>query len=235
MAERGHPLKKFAPRLIAESVVIFASIVLALIADDWRTARDERVAETEALEAIARDLASDAEDQRVFATRLGDQVTANQRLVQFLENGAPADSVLRELSDALNVWNYRPSYPTYRSLVGSGGFGLIQDPDVRDAIVDYHEEMIAYLDDLRATMRETADRASLAVEPFIQRARANSPSWEITGLHELGRLNSDREVIGSLVSAAAARDWLRIRIEDLFLPENARLHQVILTYLGDRR
>ncbi|MDT8369572.1 MAG: hypothetical protein RQ745_10220 [Longimicrobiales bacterium] len=42
-------------------------------------------------------------------------------------------------------------------------------------------------------------------------------------------------MMGSLVSAAAARDWLRIPIEDIFLPENARLHPVILAYLGDRR
>ena len=64
------PQRISASKLAAEFVVIFVSVILALLADDWRANRLLIAEERNALEAMMRDLAEDETDLNRLSGRL---------------------------------------------------------------------------------------------------------------------------------------------------------------------
>lgn len=228
-------MRERALRLLAESLVIFFSVVLALIADDWRTARDDRAAEREYLASIVNDLELDSRALSMLDDQLGEQVAANVALLRFVEHGAGEDSVLSVIDDAMSVFNYRPSYPTYQSLVGGGDLKLVGDVDLREQLTVYHEDWAAYLNTLLDGVSNRADEVSRLLRPYVRRREVTAGVWQIVHVDSLDDLAQQVAVLNAIADCAALRSFLRRRVQELFLAENARLREAIEAYLNSVR
>ena len=225
-------MRERALRLSAEALVIFFSVVLALLADDWRTARDDHAAEREYLASIVRDLELDSRALSQLDDRLGKQVAANAALLKFVEQGAGEDSVRSVIDDALQVFNYRPNYPTYQSLVGSGDLKLVDSPDLRDQITLYHEGWSAYLNTLLNGVSNRADEVSQLLRPYVRRREVAPGVWQIVHVDSLDDLAKQAAVLNAVADCAGLRSLLRSRVQELFLAENAKLREAIEAYLS---
>ena len=123
--------REHLPRLGAEFVIVFLSVVLALLADDWPTTRDDRAREREVLVLLLSDLEHDAGAMELFRERMAEDNPGDARLLTAIEDGVSADSLLLLVPDALQVWNHRPSHPTRDGLVQDVELGLIRDDELR--------------------------------------------------------------------------------------------------------
>ncbi len=143
-------------RLGAEFLTIFAGVTLSLVADDWRTDREDRRQETTLLEALHHDLAADAEElERVHVAMVrwdswAAKLHARSRLPQF-----PADSVNAVFRPVLFYNAYRPVAVAYVSLKEGGQIALIRDPALRAAITDYYEVHQDYMKQFYGLVMDT--------------------------------------------------------------------------------
>lgn len=225
--------RKTLTRLGAEFLVIFASVVLALVADDWRQSRNERAAAEQALQLVLLDLREDYHALEIYQRRLQGQDSAAGRFLDLLDEGAAAEELATTVWDALNVWNYRPSYSAYRGLVQSGQLGLIREETLREAVIRYHDEDIPYLDDLRTGVVESADRAALLAGRHFRRVPGpDTMRWDLRLVTSSDAVRRDGEFLSALASAASARRWLAFRIGQIFLVENAETAATIERFLN---
>jgi hypothetical protein len=215
-----------------EFLVIFASIVLALLADDWREARNERNAEQRALQLILRDLRTDSADLLTYRGKLAEQELHAARLFSLLESGPPFDSLATEVGPALSIWNYRPALSAYRGLAQAGRLTVIHDETLRDRVVSYHDDTIAYLDDLRESVNNRSAHVIALFEAHAGRRPAADGSWSWTVAGSADGLRRDVQALSALGNAAATRRLLRARIDDLFMKENTELRRAIEAYLA---
>lgn len=227
--------RKTLTRLGAEFLVIFASVVLALVADDWRQTRNERAAAERALQLVLLDLREDHGGLEIYQRRLQGQDSAAARFLDLLDEDATAEELATTVSDALNVWNYRPSYSAYRGLVQSGQLGLIREDTLRETVIRYHDEALPYLDDLRNNVVESADRAALLAERHFRRVPGpDTTRWDLRLVTSSDAVRRDAEFLGALGSAASARRWLAFRIGQIFLVFNAETAATIERYLDGK-
>lgn len=197
--------KKALAHFGAEFLVIFVSVVLALVADDWRDARTERREAESALRLVVRDLRSDSSGLEVFRRHLQAQDSAAQRFEELLDVGGPGDELDQAAAVALNEWNYRLANNAYEGLRQSGRLDLIPDTALRNAVISYHDEDQPYL--------------------------ADPQHWTLVRVSSLAEIRADREFLGALGSLTSSRRWLDYRIGQIFLPENERLKEEIQAYL----
>lgn len=218
-------------RLATEAVVIFASIVLALVADDWREGRAERAEETRALALIVRDLEDDARGLRTYRDRLADEEEAAARFLTLVGAGAEPDSLTRTIQGALLTYTHRPTYPSYQGLTQSGRLGLIRDSGLRDHIIGYHDARLGYLEDLQRNVETLSDRSVERLQRHLARVPAGGGTWAFRLTSDPQVLAADPEAMSALGYSAAARRWLRLRIDEVFLPENEALREAVEAYL----
>lgn len=219
--------------LATESLVIFLSIVLALLADDWRESRDLRARERVALELIAHDLEAEARELATYRDRLAREEEAAARFITFAAAGAaPVDSLVSAVQGALITYNYRPSHPSYRGVAQSGQLALIRDPGLRDAIVAYHDDRVAYLEDLQRNVTTLSDRSTALLQRHVTRRRGEDGGWFFGLVGSPVAVGGDVEALSALGHAAAARRWLRLRIDEVFVPENEALRAAVAAYLA---
>ena len=113
-------VRKRTSRLHLEFSLVFASVILALLADEWRSDCADAAAERRALALVVRDLDADAEDLRFFRAALIAQQDAAIRFISKAQDGTQEDSLPSDAEDALRALYYRPNHPTYQGLVREG-------------------------------------------------------------------------------------------------------------------
>ena len=228
-------------RLAAEFGVIFVSVILALIADDWRETRNEREEGIESLQLILEDLQEEQAGLAFFRDHLMDQVTGAAELLRLLEESGPPDAIARAYSDVVLYFNYESSYPAYRGLAESGGLRLVEDGEVREAIIDYHDGAALYLEGLRLTMEEDAEELGRMGRRHFTRRPSRDEDGEFSPDRPWTfRLESapeavleDREFIGALGTAGASARYLVARIDGRFLERNLQTIDVVEGYLSE--
>lgn len=218
-------------RLAAEFAVIFASVVLALIADDWRSGQAERAEEKRVLHLIARDLDEDAANLLYYSGRLEAQEQGAREFFRRLEQGGGGDSLMSALNAALEMWNYRPTFPAYRGLMQSGRLHLIRDDVLRDTILAHFDETVPYLDDLRARISNRHERALELLQRHIAPVPSERAMWPYQLVSSREALAADTEALSALAHAAQARAWLRFRIGEIFVPAHQELEGAVRGYL----
>ena len=226
-------MREHLPRLAAEFVIVFLSVVLALLADDWRATRDDRSRERQVLELLLRDLEADAEDLRVFGERfLPDNIEGDANFIRGVESGVDADSLVVLVADALGIWNYRPTYPTWDGLLADGSVGLIHDPELRAAIVDYHSDDLDYLNDLLESRRSAMEAAERRLFlHFGRRPGDGLDQWEWVLRTSPEAVRADVELLNLTGESGRARAWVMQRIDEIFIPANADLQARLRTAL----
>lgn len=126
------------PRLIAEFVVIFLSVILALLADDWRDYRQDRADERANLELIVADIREDGENLRAYARQLEARDDDAVRFLRLLDDpAASTDSLWVLMRRITRDYNHRPVTSAFDGLREAGRLELIQDAELRARILNY--------------------------------------------------------------------------------------------------
>ena len=128
-------------RLLAEGVVIIASILLALLGEAWWSDRSDRAAELDLLTALHAELSS---NRAAVEQQLRDIDTARFRLQSLLQM-TPAD-IAAIPSDSLVPYVRLPLYRSYttelavgelNAAVSSGSLRLIRNRELRSSLAAY--------------------------------------------------------------------------------------------------
>jgi len=227
-------------RLLGEFAVIFVSILLALVADDWRETRSERQDGLDALVLIVEDLQEEAEGLTRFRGHLTDQAVAAAELIRLLEQRGDPVEIARAYSDVVLFYNYESAHPAYRGLAESGGLRLIEDATVREAIVEYHDGSVLYMDALRIAMEVDAQTlARIGHRHFARRPVPDDDGefsmdqgWGFGLLSSPSQVVEDREFMGALGAAGASARYLAVRIDERFVVRNRQTAAVVRDYLA---
>lgn len=134
-------------RLFAEGGIICASVLLALAADAWWDEREDESSESSYLTLLHRDLERIQDDlvqQIAFEqAQMRDGIEAYRGLSR--PSDSLTDSERDELSGQLQRLVVRrtmvPRDATYRDLIGSGNLRLLDDPILRNRVVDFFERL----------------------------------------------------------------------------------------------
>ena len=128
---------------LGEILLIVVGILIALNIQNWNQNRLDRIEEREILERLYNEM--ERNKQRLLA--------ASERIVGSLErvdrviavfNGAPLEDNIAFLDDVANLVRFdfrRQVNATYVELLSSGDFGLIQNVELRDFIVEYYDRI----------------------------------------------------------------------------------------------
>jgi len=127
-------------RGFVEFLAIFAGVTLSFLAEDWRQALQDHKDEERVLTGVASDLEEDLSFIR------GKIQTDSLGLVGELwlqanwdRSSPPTDSVQAALEDFFHGATYSPMRSEYESAKSAGRLQLIQDDDLRSAIITYYE------------------------------------------------------------------------------------------------
>ena len=227
-------LSKYLLYAIGEVFLVVIGILLALQVNEWRDRRVQDKKEQQALELLIRDLKDDYKNLQVLDHYLDKQEKGMIRLLEFIEEASDSDSIVYYAREAIGIWNYRPTYPTYEGLRQSGSLDLIRDPDIRNHIIWYHDEIIPYLDDLRAFYKEDDAKAEEAFEPYVG-FRHTGDRWEAFGTLNLDALKADTRTKNILSRAGRRRGWFRMRIRNIFNPQIDSLDTALAGYLEQQK
>ncbi|KRP07287.1 MAG: hypothetical protein ABR95_07660 [Sphingobacteriales bacterium BACL12 MAG-120813-bin55] len=229
---RENRFTRYALYAVGEILLVMIGILLALKVNDWRDYRNLRQKERKTLELLIRDLREDRNKLEVFDRKLREQEQAVIMFMNCIENECNPDSVLTYAAQAIRGWNYRPTYPTYEGLKLSGALDIISSPDIRDQIIEYHDETIPYLEDLRAAYQLQGHKLRDALEPYIGHVYTDD-DWKITGDFSTPTFQSDRQAIHVLSNLGNRCDWMVQRIDQLFYPENQEVTDSLTLYLQE--
>ena len=214
---------------IGEIFLVMIGILLALKVNEWRDLRLKKEKELQTINLLIRDLVDDEKNLQVFEFGVKEQEANVIKLLESIKDRKSTDSILNYTQGGLGVWLYRPSYPTYEGLKQSGALDIISNPEMRDMIIQYHEEIVTYLDDLRESYKIDNEKAREAFEPYLG-YRYRDGKWEQEGNFDLLHLASDSKAINLLSQAGRQRAWILIRLREIFFKENQALSDSLSKY-----
>jgi hypothetical protein len=179
-------------RLIGEFVIIVLGVLAALAVDNWREDRAEQELQTMYLDRFAGDLERDLDSLRSATWSSMAQARATTTLLNALDDPLaldvpmmteslksvdftrPAHEVIDTSFGGL-VWmsrrirTFAPSRATYDELLATGRLLVIEDPGLRESIIDYYsfaenlegvdEWMQQSTDQMEAALRESGYNA----------------------------------------------------------------------------
>jgi hypothetical protein len=147
-------------RALLAFLTIVVGVLVALAVDRWMAAKDSVAAEREYLERLATELRSDRAEFQVWKRMLEEKESALHTVERWFRDGTPLPDdpapLLVAIATGANFgWNAGPMVrsATYAELVGSGSLGLIRNPELRAAIIEYQH--LAISTDRRIDPRRT--------------------------------------------------------------------------------
>jgi len=149
-----------------EFLVIVAGIMVSFLLNEWRKEQQDRREEQRLLGDLLEDLRQDS-------LHLANEVDAllmildfSNRLDRHAQDPIPADSIHTNLGPSLAYSRIPLRQVTYRTMVGSGGTGLVRDPDLmRDLLLLYEQDYFMF-----AELSEIDKRASLErMIPYVEK------------------------------------------------------------------
>ncbi len=127
-------------RVFVEGVVIVVSILLAFGIEAWWEGRQERVEERQALEALARDFESAAEEIGQVLLVMDSVAIAANIILGWTGPSADsrhADSLALLMPSITRVVGFQPPLGTLQALLGSGDLRLIRNDSLRAALASF--------------------------------------------------------------------------------------------------
>ena len=200
-------------RLGAEFLLIFFSVVLAFIADDWRTKQNETRAAEASLELVLRDLRQDLVGLRRLEEVHQTWNEAALELVSVVEGDATRDELSQAADVALRWGVFRPSLVGYQGLQQTGRLRWVRDLGLHDALVFHYDETLAYLERLKVREDGAAFRANELAERHFRSVPADPPKVNrLVAISSAAEMREDREFLGALSNLVARRRWLNYRV-----------------------
>jgi hypothetical protein len=152
-------------RLARELAVIVLGVSVALWAENWRQAREERRLESLYLARLVEDFIVNERTLQTILTESRETANAAREVLAFLNSpaGSPVDTmaVLNAVAFAALMRDLSLTSATYDELVSSGRLTLIRDTELRAALVNYN---------LQAARRtEFFDEAPTELRSFVNR------------------------------------------------------------------
>jgi hypothetical protein len=127
------------PQYILESIVIIASILLAIWLENWNESRIERQKETKYLKAIISDLEVDRSDLVWNRDFTKEKWTSNSRLLSLVREERPMyDSFNYDLANILTPVHFLSNTSGYEAILNAG-IEIIGNDSLRSAIVFHYE------------------------------------------------------------------------------------------------
>lgn len=221
-------------RLTAEFLVIFAGVVLGLLADDWRQDREDRDRERIALAEILADLEQDSVTLAAMGRRAeawneaGLWVTRNQ--------GASInpDSAVARIRPVFRFTVFRPQRAAFVGLRDSAELDLIRSRELRRLIVEYYESTQPYIEALATGAMTPFAAAQQASIPYVRFGVGDHSESLVQGLRVSLRgswasLSSDPQFTGPLIQLGLTGSNLARRIPSA-LQTNGELRSAIRGY-----
>lgn len=185
-------------RLLGEFLVIVVGVLVALAVDAWRGDQAEAQLARQHLQALLVDLTEDS----MMLSRMDDGLVAKRealnslRAVAWSDLPASPDSVARLLSpSAMYGWKMPEAQSAaYEELKNTGGLRLINDADLRSAIVGYYESWQHQIERLDRHRSDYPNLAYQMVPPDVFRADS-ALGHERDGLVEHFRTDRMREAL----------------------------------------
>ncbi len=142
-------------RMISESVLIVASILLALSADAWLDSRNQAVQLDSHVAALARDFDTMLERVNASYNAANRGVESGRHLSIFMQGGSELDPDLApELLWHLVFYEvFTPSVGAYQALVTSGNLELLENDQLKLELADF----FGSFEDVRASERLLLD------------------------------------------------------------------------------
>ncbi len=137
-------------RLVAEGLVIVASVIVALAADAWWDGRIDYRATTQNLIALQRDLRQAAEraDSSLIHAEMGRESAFHLIAhVGLPPDEHPTDTALFHIAQATGFEVFSPARGAYDALLGTGQMELINDERIKHELASYYGSF----DDLRVS------------------------------------------------------------------------------------
>ena len=223
--------KKQLRTVLFQFATIFFSVVLALLADDWRASQIEHAEEREVLLQLREELSTDAADLRVYRSKLAQQDSAAHRFVLQVYEGAPIDTLLKSVEIARSSWGYRPKHPTYRGLTQSGQLDLIGDTKLRQEIIAYHDDHIEYVNLLRANHKTEMEKLNTLLRKYFSFFPDSSYTWKFRFYGSVTTMLQDTQLLAEVGQSGQRRRRLISVIGNATIPRNEELGDSISAYL----
>ncbi len=156
-------------RVFVEGVVIVGSILLAFGIQAWWDGRQERVEERQALEALARDFESAAEEMDQVLLVMDSVAIAANIILGWTGPSADsrhADSLALLLPSITRVTDFHPPVGTLQALLGSGDLRLIRNDSLRAALASFPSR----LDQIKTTEGYGADVLFGELHPYLNQS-----------------------------------------------------------------
>ena len=155
------------PRVLAEGVVVVASILLALAADAWWDGQTDRSLERDTLERLYAGLGQIDEVLVEWQSRNQTVVDASAEL---LRHTGPAgstlinqDSIAALIGTAMVVWTLDPPAAAISSLETSGRLGLIRNQEILTQLASWQSILADHQRDEQAV----SDYVYGTIQPFL--------------------------------------------------------------------
>ena len=223
---------KYFKYAIGEIVLVMLGILLALQVNNWRDQHAVRKAEQKTISLLIRDLKGDYKDLQYFKTIMKKNERNTFRLMRELENGTQPDSLVKYARSSISIWNYRPSYPTYKGLIENNKLDIISNDSIRDAIIQYFDGVVTYLDDLRDFYKTNYNQASESLVPYVGHELSDNDKWTYTSITAYEELKNNYEVKHRIARFGRSNSNLATRIDSLFAIENKSLEDKLENYLN---
>ena len=160
-----HKLKEI---LIEIFIIVFA-VTLSIWFHNWSDSLHQRREEKEFLRGLKTDLQADidaaAGDSAFYTTQL-------QRLSYLQRVGAGenpnTDTLKANMLNILNNTNLEPHISRYEGLKGSGKFGLIENADLLNNIINLHEQTIKHIETLDGYYTDYTNRMGVFIQEHGQ-------------------------------------------------------------------
>ena len=215
-----HANDNLARRFLFEFVVVVAGVLVALAVNAWYQGRQDDRSEAGYLALLARDLERTVAELEVyvsFESRQLDDAALARRAIATLpvtaDTGALSESMARLLTRHTLVLRNA----AYQDLVSTGHLGLIDDPVLRDRIVDFYQVTQLQFDVINRNNAYFVDQAynsNVIMSGLIQhRLISNQPSMAEISTEAMKRLGPGFSVSGDRLWSlpADAAEWDVVR------------------------
>jgi hypothetical protein len=227
-----HKVRSYILYAIGEILLVVIGILIALQVNNWNEQSKTRIKEKEVIKLLIRDLENEKDNLLVFENRLERQENAIINLLNGLHNDAPLDSIFPYVYSSFNIWNYRPSQPTYEGLKQNGQIDIISKSDIRDLMISHFEEAVTYLDDLREISKQENSKARDMALAYLSYEKLPDGSWDYLKSPNILQMKNDPRLLNQLTRSARQRGSILGVMKMYIYPSIDSLNSGLSTYLN---
>jgi len=135
-------------------LIVVVGVFIGIQVSNWNAIRVESALAKTYLARLHEDVANDVDALKRRMTFWDEVIDYGEVAIRYLERGDLDDQtewdVLVAFYQASQIWKYEASDPTYEELKGGGNLALIRDNTLRQALVEYYEDLDRRAADLYA-------------------------------------------------------------------------------------